>query len=193
MGYNNLWKLPKDMISPVYSNVYGKKKVKKQKQPKRNKSKERNKKNRELLLNYFGLHQYATNIAICHAISDKFNWPMPEQKNQQTKFMRKAISQLTPKPERKYFSRFKTSEDFYKSQQWKDLRYIALKQANGCCQLCGARAADGVQIHVDHIKPRSRYPQYELDLNNLQVLCEDCNFGKSNVDETNWKQHWESI
>lgn len=29
--------------------------------------------------------------------------------------------------------------------------------------------------HVDHILPRSRFPQYELDISNMQVLCEHCN------------------
>ena len=43
------------------------------------------------------------------------------------------------------------------------------------------------RIHVDHIKPRSKYPELELDINNLQVLCEDCNIGKSNIDETDWR------
>ena len=39
---------------------------------------------------------------------------------------------------------------------------------------------DGAKMHVDHIKPRSKYPRLELDFDNLQVLCEDCNLGKSN-------------
>jgi len=45
----------------------------------------------------------------------------------------------------------------------------------------------GIVIHVDHIKPRSRYPELSLEIENLQVLCEDCNMGKSNVFETDWR------
>jgi hypothetical protein len=48
---------------------------------------------------------------------------------------------------------------------------------------CGVTAVS-VQIHVDHIKPRSSYPELELDIKNLQVLCRDCNLGKSNTCET---------
>jgi len=43
------------------------------------------------------------------------------------------------------------------------------------------------QIHVDHIKPRSKFPELELVFDNLQVLCDDCNIGKSNVDSTDFR------
>ena len=33
-------------------------------------------------------------------------------------------------------------------------------------------------IHVDHIKPRSKYPKLALDQSNLQPLCETCNLKK---------------
>jgi 5-methylcytosine-specific restriction endonuclease McrA len=42
-------------------------------------------------------------------------------------------------------------------------------------------------MHVDHIKPRSLFPLLAADPENLQVLCEDCNVGKSNVDTTDWR------
>jgi hypothetical protein len=76
---------------------------------------------------------------------------------------------------------------FYQSKQWRQLRYLALKNTNATCQCCGAKSSDGVQLHVDHIKPRSRYPELELSLDNLQVLCEDCNIGKGAWDTTDWR------
>ena len=42
-------------------------------------------------------------------------------------------------------------------------------------------------MHVDHIKPRLRYPELALDMNNLQVLCAICNHGKGGFDETDWR------
>lgn len=75
---------------------------------------------------------------------------------------------------------------FYESRQWLLLRYQALKLYGKQCQLCGATPPD-IVIHVDHIKPRSKYPELELELNNLQILCEPCNLGKSNIDETDWR------
>jgi hypothetical protein len=78
--------------------------------------------------------------------------------------------------------------DFYASREWRDLRFRALKRSNGCCTLCGRSPREhGIVLHVDHIKPRSRFPDLELRLSNLQVLCEDCNLGKSNRDDTDWR------
>lgn len=35
-------------------------------------------------------------------------------------------------------------------------------------------------MQVDHIQPLSKYPELALVEDNLQVLCKDCNMGKSN-------------
>lgn len=79
------------------------------------------------------------------------------------------------------------NKEFYFSDEWRTLRYKALRQHGGCCQCCGNRAMPGNPLHVDHIKPRSKYPELELELNNLQVLCADCNLGKRAWDETDWR------
>ena len=70
---------------------------------------------------------------------------------------------------------------------WRVVRYEALKRANGRCILCGRSAKDGVKLHVDHIKPASLFPELYFDINNLQVLCEDCNLGKSDTDSIDWR------
>lgn len=82
------------------------------------------------------------------------------------------------------------SRDFLRSREWLELRYLALKLAGGRCQCCGATAEDGARIHVDHIKPRSKYPRLALQLNNLQILCGECNIGKSNTDKTDWSSQY---
>jgi hypothetical protein len=88
----------------------------------------------------------------------------------------------------KYRSPVTLQTGFYVSRDWREARYAALKKSDGCCMLCGrSKAAHGVVLHVDHIKPRSRYQALELDINNLQVLCDDCNIGKSNRDTTDWR------
>lgn len=78
-------------------------------------------------------------------------------------------------------------EDFHASVAWQRLRYQVLQKYGASCQCCGATRNDGVQIHVDHIKPRSKYPDLALEINNLQVLCGPCNLGKSNLDDTDWR------
>lgn len=78
--------------------------------------------------------------------------------------------------------------DFYKSKEWRQARYKVLRRYGGACMACGATRSDGVKIHVDHIKPRSKYPHLELDLSNLQVLCEECNVGKGASDCVDWRR-----
>ena len=80
------------------------------------------------------------------------------------------------------------NRDFYKSREWQEVRCIALRRHGASCQCCGATRKDGKVIHVDHIKPRSKFPSLALDIDNLQILCEDCNMGKSNKDATDWRQ-----
>lgn len=57
------------------------------------------------------------------------------------------------------------------------LRYDVLKRDDFRCTICGRSAADGVTLHVDHIKPVSKGGKTEID--NLRTLCDYCNLGKS--------------
>lgn len=78
-------------------------------------------------------------------------------------------------------------DEFYESREWKELRYRALEYYGGRCMVCGRMAKHGSVIHVDHIKPRSRFPELQLEFSNLQVLCGDCNLGKGNQYVTDWR------
>lgn len=80
-----------------------------------------------------------------------------------------------------------TSVEFLSTYEWRKTRMIALKKYGARCQCCGASAATGAVIHVDHIKPRKLFPQLALDVDNLQVLCHECNHGKGNWDMTDWR------
>ena len=87
-------------------------------------------------------------------------------------------------PRKKYS---KPAGDFYASREWASVRYAALLKADGRCACCGASRNDGAVMHVDHIKPRSKFPELALSIENLQVLCNLCNVAKSNVDMTRWE------
>lgn len=80
-----------------------------------------------------------------------------------------------------------SSKDFLQSYEWRKLRLVALKLHGRRCLCCGATPETGAVLHVDHIKPRKNYPDLALDINNLQVLCHECNHGKGNWDETDWR------
>lgn len=82
----------------------------------------------------------------------------------------------------------KASALFLFSYEWRRLRMVVLKERGARCECCGSTPADGVRIHVDHIKPRKLFPELALVKSNLQVLCEDCNHGKGNWDTTDWRR-----
>jgi hypothetical protein len=79
------------------------------------------------------------------------------------------------------------SASFLRSAEWARLRYDAIKKYGARCRACGATPETGAIMHVDHIKPRAKFPELALDINNLQVLCASCNWGKGNRDQTDWR------
>ncbi len=95
---------------------------------------------------------------------------------------------------KKPLRRRKKKDPFYSSKEWKDLRYQVLKESDGRCECCGKSKKDlredgitKVKLTIDHIIPRSVDKTKELDRDNLQVLCEDCNEAKSNTDFSDWR------
>ena len=80
-----------------------------------------------------------------------------------------------------------TSDAFLSTYEWRKVRMEALKKHGPRCQCCGATPATGAVMNVDHIKPRKKWPSLALDVNNLQILCHDCNHGKGNWDDTDWR------
>lgn len=78
---------------------------------------------------------------------------------------------------------------FYQSSAWRRLRYAVLRdnrQKHGrlTCEACGSRKGPW---HVDHVVPVSKDWNRRLDRANLQVMCADCNMGKSNTDAIDWR------
>ncbi len=62
------------------------------------------------------------------------------------------------------------------------LKVQVLMRDGNRCKLCGVECNDGLHnIHFDHIVPWSKGGETTLD--NLQVLCSDCNLAKGNLDK----------
>lgn len=79
------------------------------------------------------------------------------------------------------------ADAFLASYEWRSLRMRVLVRRGARCECCGASPRDGVRINVDHIKPRKLFPELALVESNLQVICEVCNHGKGNWDQTDWR------
>jgi len=60
------------------------------------------------------------------------------------------------------------------------LRALVLMRDRARCCLCGSGPGEGVTLHVDHVKPWSKGGETVLE--NLQILCNVCNIGKSDVE-----------
>ena len=58
------------------------------------------------------------------------------------------------------------------------IRSKVLKKFNYKCTHCGRTVADNIKLEIDHIVPLSKKGKNEIG--NLQVLCNECNIGKSN-------------
>ena len=68
-------------------------------------------------------------------------------------------------------------EDFTEAQKEEIMR-----RDNYRCVICGRGLADGVELQVDHIKPKDRGGKAEIE--NGQTLCAQHNFQKKNYKQT---------
>ena len=70
------------------------------------------------------------------------------------------------------------------SGNWRYLRKKIFEIQGDRCLCCGIKSE---KMHVDHIRPKSLYPHLEFMIDNLQVLCPDCNRAKSFKDQTDYR------
>lgn len=71
---------------------------------------------------------------------------------------------------------FILSDEFYNSTDWISIRDRVLRERPNFCVNCQST----VDLCVDHINPRSKFPEQALDFKNTQILCRSCNSSKSN-------------
>ena len=78
-------------------------------------------------------------------------------------------------------------QEFYRTWEWKRLRYKTGEKYGWRCLACNASRKDGAKIVIDHIRPIRRFWHLRLDPNNLQPLCNDCNQGKGSWSLTDFR------
>lgn len=110
----------------------------------------------------------------------KKNHPRSDSARNGLQVLENAYLQLKSIPEVR-------SKDFLQSKSWQRLRIQAFKKYGNKCQCCGATPESGAKLCVDHIKPRRLFPELALELDNLQILCYECNSGKGNWDMTDFR------
>lgn len=65
-----------------------------------------------------------------------------------------------------------------RTANWRQ-RAVVLMRDGAKCRLCGASPQSGALLHIDHIIAWSKGGETVLE--NLQVLCDQCNIGKSDL------------
>lgn len=89
-------------------------------------------------------------------------------------------------------------DNFYTSPEWRKLRKMKLDEYDigfgiAVCQRClvkfGELNADNLEAH--HIMPRSKYPELELDPDNIVILCKPCNLQLGNSGTVDWDRNKE--
>lgn len=78
-------------------------------------------------------------------------------------------------------SKAKARARFYRSAEWKSARQECLTRMGAVCAQCGSTE----RMNVDHIKPRSLFPELALEPANLRPLCWPCNRAKA----ARWSRH----
>jgi 5-methylcytosine-specific restriction endonuclease McrA len=97
----------------------------------------------------------------------------PEKSNELAQHL-----EFRTKPKKK-----KKSNRLNNCPDWQLLRRRVLHFYGAICMCCGSTK----NINIDHIKPKSKYPELAMEFSNLQVLCWPCNKSKNNRHETDYR------
>ena len=85
-----------------------------------------------------------------------------------------GLLEITENFEDNFFKKF----DYY-SKEFRELRLMVFLKDGEVCAKCQAKPEPGLSLTIDHIKPVSKFPELAMDIDNLQVLCWECNQRKS--------------
>lgn len=78
--------------------------------------------------------------------------------------------------------RLDETQQFYSSPEWQLVRDQVIREEGHQCSECGEHIQYKEEITVDHIRPRSKYPDLAFERRNLRVLCRSCNSRKGAKD-----------
>jgi len=131
-----------------------------------------------LIFTYYFSNEYALLLVIC-AITGYFIALLGNhiQKIESAKHGQKVNARLEHLA-RSRQQRIDEASMFYASSEWRLVRNQFLQEQGRICQECGQEIKDDFDLTVDHIKPRSKFPELALDVSNLRVLCRSCNSTK---------------
>ena len=126
-----------------------------------------------------GLHMYKstemiTEQGITNCIESNFRIQKPVDKSHY-QFYQQFCQDFSLGKYTAYLLGREKRRQFYLGKDWLALKRHVMETQPNVCVLCKTTS----DLQVDHIKPRWKYPDLELDPNNCQILCRACNNLKS--------------
>ena len=76
----------------------------------------------------------------------------------------------------------RTLAKFYQSNEWSETRGYIFAHTKNECAYCGSVE----KLQIDHIQPLRYYWDLRTSPENLQILCEDCNYAKGSTSDHNY-------
>jgi 5-methylcytosine-specific restriction endonuclease McrA len=121
--------------------------------------------------------------------ADQLYKPTPIPDKTGGKFPKEYLPEKKPKTHLEIMQQkwYYDPNNFYCQEPWLRLKRRIIGLYGNTCMKCQKKTS---RAHVDHIKPRSKFPALELDPSNLQVLCRDCNMEKLNHHSTDYRPQW---
>ena len=132
-----------------------------------------------LLLEYplIALGIYLGIPIIVHLIIDAI---LSEPRKERNRKINSRVVELAEKRKQQ----IEEAEQFYSSPEWYLVRKQVIQENGKICAECHRKISRNDDVTVDHIKPRIRYPDLALTMNNLRVLCRSCNSRKGDREFT---------
>jgi 5-methylcytosine-specific restriction endonuclease McrA len=134
-----------------------------------------------LAFTYHSHPQYASLLVACAVIGYGGAWVAKRVREGEEARRRPEVQARLEELARTRQEQLNAARLFYASPEWRLLRDQVIAEQGRRCQQCGRHITRDFDLTVDHIKPRSRFPQLALDKRNLRVLCRQCNSSKGDT------------
>lgn len=119
-------------------------------------------------LGWFGLSLYVGTPILVHLVIKAILAKPRRERQEQVVLRTHELAEERRK-------RIEEEQLFYSSPEWAKLRGLVIKEEGRVCAHCHRHIKNDSDVTVDHIRPRSKYPDLALRRENLRVLCRKCN------------------
>lgn len=118
--------------------------------------------------------------AVCIIVANLFIFVFSKISDKEDTKRRDAVDKRVLEMAEERQKQIEEAKRFYTSPEWKLLRKQIIKLHKNICKNCEKVLTEKSDITIDHILPRSKFPDNALEMENMQILCRSCNSSKGN-------------